>query len=177
VMRTGSGIRTRIVRGTSSVPFWIAPHRHPCFVFCVLCFAKDARVARLVQNTKHQIEAEGQGFEPCGAVLEAACSPRSIPLHLRAAGFIRIDRPLRWPIQAARGELNPSPRQSQSRVQSATPQAASGTEDVERQCSSLVFFVDCSSDPGWNRTTDFLHVKEAPLPLGHGIIFRGRWSE
>jgi hypothetical protein len=26
------------------------------------------------------------------------------------------------------------------------------------------------SDPGWSRTTDLLHVKEAPSPLGHGIL-------
>ena len=26
------------------------------------------------------------------------------------------------------------------------------------------------SDPGWNRTSSFLHVTQAPLPLDHGIM-------
>jgi hypothetical protein len=29
----------------------------------------------------HKSQAEGQGFEPCEAALETACSPRSIPLY------------------------------------------------------------------------------------------------
>jgi hypothetical protein len=29
------------------------------------------------------------------------------------------------------------------------------------------------SDPGWNRTSTFLHVTQAPLPLDHGIISEG----
>ena len=27
-----------------------------------------------------------------------------------------------------------------------------------------------SSDPGWNRTSTFLHVTQASLPLDHGIV-------
>src|SRR5205823_506800 len=45
--------------------------------------------------------AGAQGFEPCAAVLETACSPRSTLL-----------------CQCVRGELNPPPRRSQRRMPS-----------------------------------------------------------
>jgi hypothetical protein len=50
--RAGGGGRTRIIRITGAAPFCVEPHRH---LF---------------------LPARAQGFEPCPAVLEAACTPR-----------------------------------------------------------------------------------------------------
>src|SRR5262249_61797659 len=78
--RAGGGLRTRMVRGTSSVPFWSRATPAEEFQVRISCFPLGT------WNRKPGTpSAGGQGFEPCEAVLEAACSPRSI-LLLRPLG-------------------------------------------------------------------------------------------
>ena len=41
---------------------------------------------------------------------------------------------------------------------------------LPRTCAAGTPTDQCASDPGWNRTSTFLHVTQASSPLDHGII-------
>jgi hypothetical protein len=64
--------------------------------------------------------AEAQGFEPCRAALDTACSPRSTPLSTGRAGD-----------QGVRGDLNPPPSPSQGGVLPITPRTPSRSRSTK----------------------------------------------
>src|SRR5262245_49216159 len=64
VWRAGGGVRTRMVRLTRSAPFW----------------SRATPAWGVPAPGRGRAAAGGQGFEPCEAALETACSPRSILL-------------------------------------------------------------------------------------------------
>src|SRR5262249_10256193 len=114
--RADDWIRTSMVRITGAAPFCIEPRRHSR---AVKWGQAPRRLGASPQFTARS--AGAQGFEPCAAVLEAACSPRSTLLfsfsrELPRALFQR-SRKLAAKLQGRWRESNPSPAGSQPAVQ------------------------------------------------------------
>src|SRR5262249_10504843 len=117
--------------------------------------------------SSHVGESAGaQGFEPCAATLEIACSPRSTLLS----------------IKGARRESNPHPlvhSQPCRNRYTTGPDFGLQIEDCRfeivrmKACGTSQIFNLQSSSPGWTRTTGLSHVKGTSWPLNDGTRSEG----
>src|SRR5262249_288364 len=124
-----------MVRITGAAPFCIEPRRH---------------------------SAGAQGFEPCAAVLEAACSPRSTLLSRVAGG----NRTRHLPVHS---------RPCRNHYTTATIDSGVRNQGSGLKKTGIAFLTPdpwfltpVLSDPGWTRTTALSHVKGTSWPLNDG---------
>ena len=107
----------------------------------------------------HRQKAGAQGFEPCRAALETACSPRSTLLF-----------------KGVRGESNPPPRPSQGRMQTVTPQTPSISSPGWIRTSDLshVTGMSCPLNDGTVSTPTRIRTRNASFEARYDGPFHHR---